>query len=79
MTVMSEEVVAEDEDKQQCLRGILEKYVFDQSHRPKRGELVSYLDVDFEDWLRVKIISSYKQTSKHRLFQYQVCGYRQRG
>ena len=27
---------------------------------------MSYYDIDFEDCMRVKIISSYKQTSKHR-------------
>ena len=48
---LEEDVVEDNGDKQQCLRQVLESYVFYQSHRPRRGELVSYYDVDFEDWM----------------------------
>ena len=62
-----EDVVGEnDEDKQQHFRDIFENYVFDQFHRPRRRDIVSYNDVDFEDWMRVRIIGTEKPSSIQR-------------
>ena len=57
-SVPDNDVVEEDGDKQQCLREILESYIYDQSHCLRRNDIVSYYDVDFEDWMRVKIIGT---------------------
>ena len=45
---------------------VLERYVVDQSRRPKKNDVISYFDTQMQEWVRVKIIGSQKPTSVHK-------------
>ena len=45
---------------------MLENFSYDQSRRPRKGDIISYFDLDCEDWMKVQIISTQKPSSVHR-------------
>ena len=55
------------EDEQlERMRIFVNRFYINQSRRPRRGDLVSYFDSEYEDWITVRIIGTNKKTSKHR-------------
>ena len=54
------------QNQEQQLRLFLERFVFDQSRRPKKGDIISYFDPDFKDWIRIQIIGTQKPNSFHK-------------
>ena len=44
---------------------MLEKFSYDQSRGPRKGDVVSYFHLNCKDWMRVQIISMQKPSSVH--------------
>ena len=53
-------------DRELQLKIFLERFFFDQSRRPKKGDIISYFDSVIEDWIRIQIIGTQKPTSVHK-------------
>ena len=58
--------MGEVQKQQHQLREMLEGYWYDQSQRPKKGDVVSYFDTDFNDWMQVMVIGTQKPSSVHK-------------
>ena len=54
---------ASNEDRLLRMREYVDRFVLDQSHWPRRGDIVSYFDTDYEDWIVAKIIAVNKKSS----------------
>ena len=54
---------SQQQQQQQLFRQMLEKFSYNQSQRPRKGDVVSYFDLNCEDWMRVLIISMQKPSS----------------
>ena len=52
----------------------MERFLFDQSTRPKRGDFVSFFHGDFEDCMRVGVIGTQKPSLIHCQHQIFGCG-----
>ena len=37
---------------------VMEQYLFDQSHRPKLNDIVSFFDPQIKEWIRIRIIGT---------------------
>ena len=38
---------------------------YNQPRQPRRGDIIKYFDFDFDGWLRVRVISQHKKTSRY--------------
>ena len=38
---------------------------YNQPRQPKRGDIVKYFDFNFNGWLRVRVVSQHKKSSKY--------------
>ena len=54
-----------DEEQFERMRLFVTRFHINQSHRPRRGDLVSYFDSQYEDWITVRVIGTNKKTSKY--------------
>ena len=43
-----------------------DRFTFDQSCRPKKGDVISFFNLNFKDWTRIQIIGTQKPTSIHK-------------
>ena len=54
-----------EEEQLERMRLFVNRFHINQSHRPRKGDLVSYFDSEYKEWITVRIIGTNKKTSKH--------------